>query len=158
VSPLPVLGVERLHPLPTGVYLTVLEIPSGEPDFEPPPAWVSRTPGVYRSTDLAAWEPLAVGPQLGEEIVAIDDTLVMVGTDGTKCWKPGRCGAAAWRSTDGGRTWVSVPVSGTSPVAGGSIKAVAALPDGTLVAVGNLTGTNGWGYAAAWISPPERSP
>lgn len=31
--------------------------------------------------------------------------------------------------------------------------AAAALPDGTLVAVGQLTGSDGWSVTAAWVSP-----
>lgn len=138
---LSVVGVERLHPLPGGLYLTVAAIPSGNPDFVEPPAWVSRVPGVYRSTDEVGWEPLAVGKELGGEIIAVGDTLVMVGANAK-----GR--PTAWRSTDAGRTWTAV-VAGPAK---GSMTAVAALPDGTLVAVGKADATG----TAAWVSAPVR--
>jgi len=158
VSPLPVLGVERLHPLPDGLYLTVAAIPPKGPGFIQPPTWVSRTPGVYASADLLTWTPLAVGRPLGDDIIAVGDTLVMVGTHGRRCWSPnGDCLAAAWRSTDAGRTWTSVPVTGTRPkkVAVASMRAAAALPDGTLVAVGSeIDRGTGWPSTAAWISMP----
>lgn len=156
-SPLPMLGYGRLHPLPDGLYFTLVEVPPDDPSSEPYPAWISRTPGVYRSTDLKTWEPMAVGRQLGEEIVAVGDTLIMLGTTGTRCWLPGRCVAAAWRSTDAGQTWEAVPVTGSTPKdrPGGTMRATAALTDGTLVAVGDLTGTDGWSVTAAWVSPPQ---
>jgi hypothetical protein len=118
---------------------------------------MDRAPGVHESTDLRTWAPLAVGRQLGEEIVAVDDTLVMLGTTGTQCWNPGRCVAAAWRSTDGGQTWTAVPVTGPTPKdrPGGTMRVAAALTDGTLVAVGELTGPDGMGVTATWVSPPQ---
>jgi hypothetical protein len=156
-SSLPMLGYGRLHPLPDGLYLTLAEVPPDDPSSVPHPAWISRTPGVYRSTDLKTWEPQAVGRQLGEEIVAAGDTLVMLGTTGTDCWLPGRCAAAAWRSTDEGQTWQAVPVTGSTPNdrPGGTMRATAALTDGTLVAVGDLMGTDGIGVTATWVSPPQ---
>lgn len=156
-SPLPVLGYGRLHPLPAGLYLTLVEVPPDDASSEPHPAWISRAPGVYRSTDLRTWEPLAVGRQLGEEIVDVRGTLVMLGTTGTECWLPDRCVAAAWRSTDEGRTWQVAPVTGTTPKdrPWGTMRATAALPDGTLVAVGRLTGADGWSVTATWVSPPQ---
>lgn len=146
---LPVVGIERLHPLPGGLYLTVVAIPTGDPDFIQPPAWVSRNPGVYRSTDQATWEPLVVGKELGQEIVAVGDTLIMVG--GFAADHP-----TAWRSTDAGVTWAEAPVTGAAPglVTGGTMRSVAALPDGTLVAVGGeLAGPEP--STAAWVSPPQ---
>ena len=144
-APLPVLGIERLHPLPGGLYLTV------EPSGDQPPAWVSRTPGVYRSTDLATWEPLAVGHQLGLEIIAVGGTLIMAGASDAS-------DARAWRSTDGGRTWVAVQAAGTPPakVTSASMSSVAALPNGTLVAVGAEQAGTQKSSTAAWVSPPVR--
>ena len=158
VSPLPVLGIERLHPLPVGLYLTVAAIPAKGTGFIQPPTWVSRTPGVYGSADLLTWTPLDVGRPLGDDIIAVGDTLVMVGTHGRRCWSSkGDCLAAAWRSTDAGLTWTSVPVTGTRPkkVAVASMRAAAALPDGTLVAVGSeIDRSTGWPSTAAWVSVP----
>ena len=154
-SPLPMLGYGRLHPLPDGLYLTLDEVPPDDAFSEPHPAWISRTPGVYRSTNLRTWEPMAVGRQLGEEIVAVGDTLIMLGTTGTRCWLPGRCVAAAWRSTDAGQTWQAVPVTGSTPKdrPSGTLGSAAALPIGTLVAVGQLSGSDGWSVTATWVSP-----
>jgi hypothetical protein len=146
---LPVLGIERLHPLRGGLYLTVVAIPTGDPDFIQPPAWVSRNPGVYRSTDQATWEPLAVGTELGQEIVAVGDTLIMVG--GFRAAQP-----TAWRSTDAGLTWDGAPVEGVLPktVTSAMMRSVAALRDGTLVAVGaEMAGPAP--STAAWVSPPR---
>ena len=156
-SPLQFLGGGQLHPTPGRFFFTAYEIPSGEPDYLDVPGWMDRAPGVYESTDLRTWAPLAVGRQLGEEIVAGDDSLVMLGTTGTQCWKPGRCVAAAWRSTDAGQTWHAVPVTGSTPKdrPGGTMRATAALTDGTLVAVGDLMGTDGIGVTATWVSPPQ---
>jgi len=156
-SPLQFLGGGQLHPTPGRFFFTAYEIPSGEPDYLDVPGWMDRAPGVYESTDLRTWAPLAVGRQLGEEIVAGDDSLVMLGTTGTQCWKPGRCVAAAWRSTDAGQTWHAVPVTGSTPKdrPGGTMRATAALTDGTLVAVGDLMGTDGIPVTATWVSPPQ---
>ena len=62
--------------------------------------------------------------------------------------------AAAWRSPDGGATWHRVPVSGTPRWATRAwMTQAAALPDGTLVAVGTeLKG--GEPSSAAWVSVP----
>jgi len=134
ISPLPSIGGnEQLHPLHDGLYLTITLAGTTTS-----PAWMTRSPGVYRSRDLKTWTALAVGRPLGAEIIAVGDTLVMVGT-------------GAWRSTDGGRTWQSVPVTGRGP-SDATMTAAAALPDGTLVAVD----TYHWGSRpAAWVSPPQ---
>jgi hypothetical protein len=154
---LPVLGIERLHPLPDGLYLTVAEIPSASDDYEPPAAWVSRSGGLYRSTDLAQWEPLDFGGQVGDEIVAVDGTLIMVGAAGSRCWLPWRCAAAAWRSPDAGQTWTSSPVAGSAAAgpSGALMRSVARLPDQTLVAVGMLVGTDGTPATGAWVSAAQ---
>ena len=68
-------------------------------------------PGVHRSVDAATWQPLVVGRQLGEEIVSIGDTMVMVGSAGACVEIDSRCDAAAWRSIDGGATCDAVPES-----------------------------------------------
>ena len=96
---------------------------------------------------------------LGDNVIAVGDTLVKVGsaTDGCSS-NDGTCPAAAWRSTDAGQTWTSVPVTGTPPagVTGSSMSAVAALDDGTLVAVGSDR-SGGDSSTAAWVSPPLAS-
>ena len=145
LADLPVLsGEDRLHSLPLGLYLTV---PRGGTATSA--AWMTRTPGVFRSTDLQKWTPLAVGQPLGDEIIAVGDTLVMIKT----AW--GSIGA--WRSTDGGRTWEASPIAG-KPAAGATsstMSSVAALPDGTLVAVGADHGSD-LDATAAWVASPRR--
>jgi photosystem II stability/assembly factor-like uncharacterized protein len=110
---------------------------------------VSRNPGVYRSTDTATWQPLAVGKELGQEIIAVGDTLIMVGAS-----EVGQ--STAWRSTDAGVTWAEAPVSGVPPatVTSAMMRSVAVLPDGTLVAVGaEMVGPDP--STSAWVSPPQ---
>ena len=154
VSPLPVLGWERLHPLPGGLYLTVT---APAADSIPTPAWVSRTTALYRSTDLVSWVQLVADQPVGHEIIAVGDTLIMVGSTGDRCDSlDGRCVAAAWRSMDGGSTWQSAAVTGAPPagVTRSAMTAVATLPDGTLVAVGTeLADSSSSG--AVWISAPQ---
>ena len=155
VSPLPVLGLERLHPLPGGLYVTVTS-PAADSRL---PAGVSRATALYRSTDLVTWVQLAVDQRVGREIIAVGDTLIMVGSSGDRCDSlDGRCAAAAWRSMDGGSTWQSAAVTGAPPagVTRSSMTAVATLQDGTLVAVGSeLADSSSSG--AVWISPPVAS-
>ena len=154
---LPVLGIERLHPLPGGLYLTVSALPSAADGYEPPSAWVSRTAGLHRSTDLTHWQSLDSGGQVGDELVAVDGTLIMVGATGTGCWLPWRCTAAAWRSTDAGQTWTSSPVTASAAAGppGATMLSLARLPDQALVAVGRLADANGWPSTGAWVSPPR---
>ena len=154
---LPVLGIERLHPVAGGLYLTVSAIPGASDDYAPPAAWVSRKGGLFRSTDLAHWERLDPGAQIGGEVVDVDGTLVMIGAAGTGCWLPWRCTAAAWRSTDGGETWTSSPVTPSQAAGppGATMRSVARLADGTLVAVGVLTQTDGTPSTGTWVSAPQ---
>lgn len=127
-----------LHALPDGLYLTVTTPTTG-----------GAKAGVYRSTDAATWTAVTVGKPVEPELVAVGDTLVMVG-------------GAAWRSTDGGLTWDAAPITGAVPVSvtGIDMAGVAALPDGTLVGVGtNLSGDAVAGRSpstAAWVSSPKR--
>ena len=92
-----------------------------------------------------------------DDVLALGNTLVKVGsaTDGCSS-DDGTCPAAAWRSTDAGLTWTSVPVAGTLPagVTGSRMTAVAALDDGTLIAVGTDR-SGGESSTAAWVSPPQ---
>jgi len=97
----------------------------------------------------ATWEPLKVGRELGQEIIAVGDTLIMVG--GFDVGHP-----TAWRSTDAGVTWAEAPVNGVPPetVTSAMMRSVAALPNGTLVAVGEeLAGMEP--STAAWVSRPQ---
>lgn len=145
-SPPPRIGsIETLHPLPDGLYLTVVRAKRPRDH---------TTLGVYRSEDSRTWTPLAAGRSLGNEVVAVGDTLVTVGSKGNCGPWEGRCVAAAWRSPDGGATWHRVPVSGTPRWATRAwMTQAAALPDGTLVAVGTeLKG--GEPSSAAWVSVP----
>ena len=155
VSPLPILGFERLHPLAGGLYLTV-NAPASDSGS---PAWVSRKTALYRSTDLVSWVQLVADQPVGNEIVAVGDTLIMVGSSGDRCETlDGRCVAAAWRSTDAGSTWQAAPVTGAPPagVTRSTMTAVAGLPDGTLVAVG-MDLSDSSTSAAVWVSPPVAS-
>ena len=129
---------ERLHPLPGGLYMTATLAGTSTS-----PAWMIRQPGVYRSTDGMTWTPLAVGKPLGDEIVATGETLWMVGT-------------AAWRSTDGGRTWRTVPVKGAVPagVTYWEMTTAAILADGTLVAAGVEGGPTLGSRTAVWVATP----
>ncbi len=145
-SPLPRVGrIEALHPVGDRLYLTVTKAQG--PDAR-------STLGVHRSTDSVTWTPLAVGRPLGSEIIVARRTLVMVGSRGGCTTADDRCVAAAWRSTDGGVTWAPKPVTGTPRWASRAwMTQAAALPDGTLVAVG--TELEGWEPStAAWVSLP----
>jgi hypothetical protein len=154
VEDLPILGVERLHALPTGLFLTVLAVGQGQ-DFEPHPSWMTVEPGVHRSTDAVTWQPLVVGHQLGEEIVVIGDTMIMVGSARPCVETDSRCDAGAWRSTDGGETWDAVSVTpNPAGVARAGLIGAAALSDGTLVSVGRQLDTEGSLTPAVWVSPP----
>lgn len=136
-------SIETLHPLSDGLYLTVTRARRPK----------DRTPlGVYRSTDARTWAPIATGRSLGGEVMAVGETLVTVGSNGDCGLWDGRCVAAAWRSPDSGVTWRRVPVSGTPKWATRAwMTQAAALPDGTLVAVGTeLKG--GEPSSAAWVS------
>ena len=142
VSPLPVLGFERLHPLPDGLYLTVMA-PAADSVL---PAWVSRTSALYRSTDQVSWVRLVADQPVGDEIIAVGDTLIMVGSSGDRCESlDGRCVAAAWRSTDGGSTWQSAPVTGAAP---------AGVTRSTMTAVAPLHGRDARGrrYGPLWTA------
>jgi hypothetical protein len=145
-SPLPrVGGYEQLHSLPGGLYLTVTRAKHPK----------DRAPlGVYRSTDSRTWTPLATGRSLGSQLTSVGDTLVMVGSKGACDLEDDRCVAAAWRSVDGGVTWQRAPLTGTPKWASRAwMTEAAALPDGTVVAVGTeLKG--GWPSTAAWVSVP----
>jgi hypothetical protein len=121
------------------------------------PAWMSRTTALYRSTDLVAPDRLLTGQPVGQDLISVGDTLVMVGTAGDRCSGPdGRCTAAAWRSADDGTTWQSVAVAWTQPagVTHSMMTAAASLPDGTLVAVG-IDITDSGSSGAAWVSLPR---
>ena len=72
----------------------------------------------------------------------------MVGDDSTTVPLRARCRATAWRSTDGGRTWQAVAVDGPA----GTMHHVAALPNGTLVAVGDRMEGGDFPAPAAWVS------
>ena len=138
-------GFEQLHPSPDGLYLTVTR--AKRPKDQAPL-------GVYRSTDAVAWTPLATGRSLGRELIGVGDTLVTVGSKGECDLGTDRCAAAAWRSVDGGATWRRSPVTGTPKWATRAwMTEAAALPDGTVVAVGTELDAM-VPSTAAWISVP----
>jgi hypothetical protein len=137
-SALPIIGYDGLHPLPDGLYLIENIVA-----WKTSPAWVTRKPGTYRSTDLRTWIPLAVGKPLGAEVVASGGALWMVGE-------------GAWRSTDGGRVWDAVPVIGQTPagVKESTMVSAAVLADGTIVAIGvDKLGGEGLQTAAWYLQP-----
>jgi hypothetical protein len=125
---------------------------SGDPN--PPTQRPTLTSRDGRTWTLAA--PPADEP-VADDVISVGGTIVKVGsaTDGCSS-SQGTCPAAAWRSTDAGLTWSSVPVTGPRPagVTGSSMTAVAALHDGTLVAVGSDR-SGGHTSTAAWVSPPQ---
>jgi hypothetical protein len=154
VESLPILGIERLHTLPAGLFLTVQALSHG-PETEPHPSWMTVEPGVHRSTDAATWQPLVLGRQLGEEIVSVGDTMIMVGSAHPCAEIDSWCNAGAWRSTDAGASWDAVPVTpNPAGVTRARLLRVAALTDGTLVGVGDEIDDHGWPTPAVWVSPP----
>lgn len=122
-----------------------LEAPSGELLALLQVGWDSSgTPGIYRTGDHASWEVLSGDwAAVGFDMVAVGDLLVMVGDDST-----------GWRSTDEGRTWQAVRSDGPS----GTMRHVAALADGTLVAVGQRVEDGSFPAPAAWVSVPVTMP
>ena len=151
-STLPVVVRSPLHPLTDALYMTVAPWPLPAAQFTPPPTPAGQLdPGVYVSTDLETWTPRSVSLKtVGLDLIAVGDTLVMVGDDAAgnvQCWA--KCQATGWRSVDGGKTWETVPADKV----GGTMTSVAALPDGTLVSVGRTVDDRGWPSTAAWVSP-----
>ena len=140
-SALPVIGA--LYPLSDGLYSTASMKPAGQPAV-----------GVYRSTDLATWTLRSVGLKtVGLDLIAVGDTMIMVGDNAAgsaQCWA--KCQATGWRSVDAGVTWQVLPADKV----GGTMRSVAALPEGTLVAVGLTIDDRGSPSTAAWVSPPIR--
>jgi hypothetical protein len=148
--------IAPLYPLADATYTTVRSWPLPATQFTPPPKPAGQlAPGVYMSTDLKTWTPRSRDlTTVGEDLIAVGDTLIMVGDDAAgnvQCWA--ECQATGWRSVDGGVTWEVVPADKV----GGTMTSVAALPDGTLVAVGSTLDDHGWPSTAAWVSP-TRSP
>jgi hypothetical protein len=141
--------------LPLGWYATVAPWPLPAPQFTPPPIPPGQPdPGVYRSLDRATWTLVSKGlTNVGNDLIAVGGTLIMVGDDAagdTECWA--KCQATGWRSIDGGVTWQTIPADRV----GGTMTSVAALADGTLVAVGRTVDGHGWPSTAAWVSSPTR--
>jgi len=155
-SALPVIGASyglgTLYPLADALYATVAPWPLPAPQFTPPPKPAEQpAPGVYRSTDLATWTPRSVGlTTVGNDLIAVGDTMIMVGDNAT-C-PSANCVATGWRSLDGGVTWQVAPADKVA----GVMRSVAALPDGTLVAVGQTYDEQISPHTAAWVSPPVR--
>ncbi len=146
-------GIGSLHPLGDALYTLVSPWPLPSRDFTPPPTRVGQpSTGVYRSADLSTWTLRSRGlTTVGEDMIAVGDTLVMVGDDAAgdvQCWAD--CRATGWRSIDGGLTWQVVPADRI----GGTMVAVDALADGTLVAVGRTIDDQGRSRGAAWVSRP----
>ena len=155
-STLPAITWGAVYSLPFGWYATVMPWSLPSPQFTPPPTPPGQPgPGVYRSTDMATWTLVSKGlTTVGNDLVAVGDTLIMVGDDAAgnvQCWA--KCQATGWRSVDGGVTWQEVPADKV----GGTMRSVVALPDGTLVAVGQTVDDKGGSSTAAWVSPPVRA-
>ena len=113
------------------------------------------SPGIYRTTDLETWQVLSWDPAaVGPDIIDLGGLLVMVGDDSAAGTCGTGCHATGWRSTDGGRTWQAVQAEGP----GGTMQHVAALADGTLVAVGDRIVDGGFPSPAAWVSVPLTTP
>jgi hypothetical protein len=136
--------------------LTLLQPFPTSGDSAPPDVDSRPEPGVYRSTDATTWEPLWTGRSMeGYDLVEVGGTLVVVGDNSAgdpECWA--ECQAMGWRSTDGGASWLAVPADRV----GGTMTAVVALPDGTLVAIGRLVDDRGSPGQAAWVSIPAAQP
>lgn len=123
---------------------------------QPTPAVERPASGTYRTPDRASWEQLSVGPageaydlvQVGATLVAVGAEVSLAPCDTPSCYVPAT--PAAWRSTDGGRTWQQALGSAT----GGGVRAVAALPDGTVVGVGHGYTKDTVSTPAAWVSSP----
>jgi hypothetical protein len=147
----------KLHALSDGLWALSSPLPTDD-DYVVP-AWLPRTPGAFRSADRREWAPVASPPgAFLEEVGAVGDTLLLAGSTGKSCWIPSNCTVAAWRSVDGGASWASTPITGTdgSPEPrGGTIVALAAIPDGTVVGVGRTVSANGSPSTAAWVSLPR---
>lgn len=143
-STFPVIGYERLHALPDGLYLTVENA-----------VWGNQPAGVYRTHDGATWTYLGGPTGSVSDLIRIGGQLVAVGRAGPGCaGGSGSCLAAAWRSIDDGATWTVAPLSGTpAGESSSAVDALAMLPDGTLVGVGRVGTTPA---TAAWISRPLR--
>lgn len=143
-SPLP--RASRQLAAPSGGLLGLLRVGFDVPD----------SPGIYGTTDLETWQILSGDETaVGYDVIDLGGLLVMVGND----WKTGTgcsagCHATGWRSTDGGRTWQAVPAEGPA----GTMSHVAALPDGTLVAVGDRNEDANFPSPAAWVSVPVTAP
>lgn len=156
-SSLPAVTWGEVYWLPLGWFATVAAWPLPAEQFTPPPTPPGHpSPGVYRSPDRATWALVSKGLMtVGEDLIAVGDTLIMVGDDAAgnvRCWAD--CQATGWRSVDGGVTWQAVPADKV----GGTMTSVAALPDGTLVAVGRTVDGRGSPSTAAWVSIPDQGP
>ncbi len=122
-----------------------LAAPSGELLALVRVGWdIGTAPGTYRTDDLATWQVLSGDwSAVGFDLIDVGGLLIMVGDD-----------SMSWRSTDSGRTWQVVPVADPP----GTMRHVAALPDGTLVAVGDRVDGGDFPSPAAWVSVPVTSP
>jgi hypothetical protein len=112
-------------------------------------------PGIYRTADLETWQVLSgEAAAVGYDVIDVGGLLVMVGDDAATGDCGTGCHATGWWSTDSGRTWQAVPVDGPS----GTMHHVAALPNGTLVAVGDRIVDGDFPSPAAWVSVPVTTP
>ena len=143
--------VGPLHALDGVLHAIVQPEPTTGPESTPPPAPPAKPePGLYRLDASGTWERLSRGlAAFADDVISVDGTLIMVGSASSTCGM--RCHATGWRSTDDGVTWESV----LSDDLGGSMTAVAALPDGTLIAVGFAQNDPAITTTAAWVSPPD---
>ena len=111
-------------------------------------------PGIYRTTNLETWlvlsgDPAAVGPDL----IDVGGLLIMVGDDSVT----GTCGGRCHRrlALHGRRPDMA---GGARARPSGTMHHVAALADGTLVAVGSRVVDGDFPSLAAWVSVPVASP
>jgi hypothetical protein len=113
------------------------------------------SPGIYLTTDLETWQVLSDDPAaVGYDVIDLGGLLVMMGDDSATGTCGTGCHATGWRSTDGGRTWQTVTADGPA----GTMHRVAALADGTLVAVGDRLQGGDFPGPAAWVSVPVTTP
>jgi hypothetical protein len=124
------------------------------------PGWWSNDPGIFRSTDFAAWTKLSAVPGgHPEELIAAGGGLVAAGAAGRRCFEPSNCRPAGWASMDDGATWSDLPAhtsDGRPDDSGGTITAATAIADGGIVGVGMRVGSDHVSHPAVWLLPANR--
>jgi hypothetical protein len=159
VSTLPWLAPMRVHAGPSQLYATVPPMPTAADDYLIP-GWWSNDPGIFRSTDFAAWTKLSAVPGgHPEELIAAGGGLVAAGAAGRRCFEPSNCRPAGWVSMDEGATWSEIPArtsDGRPDDSGGTITAATAIADGGIVGVGMRVGSDHVSHPAVWLLPADR--